>query len=65
MQMYDVPEIERIIEKAKEKFPVSFQYKGKLYEKEIEEIEKACDVRYSSVYMDGSGYYYIRYRKDW
>lgn len=64
MEMYDKPKIERIIKKAKEKYPISFQYTGKLYEKELDNIEKVCDVKCSSVYMDGKATYHIRYRKD-
>lgn len=55
---------QELIEKAKIKYPVSIPYKGKLTEEDITELERVCDVRCPSIYMDGSGYYYIRYRKD-
>lgn len=58
----------QIIELAKNKYPVSIPYKGRLTEEEITELEKECDVHCASVYMDGTGYYFIRYRevsRDW
>lgn len=54
---------EEIIKLAKNKYPVSIPYKGRLTEEEITELEKECDVRCASVYMDGTGYYFIRYRE--
>lgn len=62
MEIYDKLEIERIIKKAKEKYPISFQYTGRLYEKELADIEKECDVKCSSIYMDGKATYHIRYK---
>lgn len=56
--------IQELIEQAKTKYPVSVHYKGRLIEEDINELEKVCDVRCSSVYMDGTGTYSIRYRKD-
>ena len=62
MEMYDKPEIERIIKKAKDKYPISFQYTGRLYEKELSDIEKECNVKCSSVCIDGTATYYFRYK---
>lgn len=55
---------EQLVELAKNKYPVSTSYKGRLTESDIEDIEKECDICCSSVYMDGTGYYFIRYRKE-
>lgn len=55
-------DISGTIEQAKLKYPLSVQYKGRITESEMLELEKLCDVSCSSVYMDGSGYYTIRYR---
>lgn len=57
--------ISEMINLAKIKYPVSVHYKGRLTEDDINELEKVCDVRCSSVYMDGSGAYSIRYRKEY
>lgn len=51
-----------IIKQAKEKYPVSIHYKGRLTKEEISEIEKFCTINTPSVYMDGSCYYVITYR---
>ena len=53
---------EHIIEEAKKKYPLSVQYRGKLFAFDIEELEKECEIHCSSVYMDGSGMYHIRYK---
>lgn len=53
--------VQKLIEQAKNKYPISIPYKGKLTEDDINELEKVCNVRCSSVYMDGSGYYFIQY----
>lgn len=57
-------DILRLIEEAKVKYPVSIYYKGRLSEEDVSKLEKVCDVHCSSVYMDGTGMYSIRYRKD-
>lgn len=54
--------VQKLIEQSKNKYPVSIPYNGKLTENDINELEKECDVRCASVYMDGTGYYFIRYR---
>lgn len=59
-----LPLVNQMIELAKNKYPVSIPYKGKLTEEDITELERVCDVRCPSIYMDGSGYYFIRFRKD-
>ncbi len=56
--------VKDIIGQAKTKYPVSIPFKGFLTEGDVAELEKTCDVHCSSVYMDGTGYYSIRYRKD-
>lgn len=52
-----------LVEEAKQNYPVSVHYKGRLTEEELSEIEKECDVKSASVYMDGSAMYSIRYRR--
>lgn len=57
--------LEQIIEKAKERYPAAFSFRGKLSSEERKEIENnGCDIRNSSVYMDGSCNYVITYRKE-
>lgn len=56
--------IQELIEQAKIKYPVSIPYKGRFTENEIAELEKVCDIRCPTIYMDGTGYYFIRYKKD-
>ena len=56
--------ISEIMNLAKNKYPVSIHYKGRFTEEEISELEKVCDIRCSSVYMEGTATYSIRYRKD-
>ena len=53
-----------IIKKAKEKYPASYSFTGSLTEDQAEEIEKECDIRTSSVYMNGTSCYFIRYRNE-
>ena len=55
--------VAKLIQQAKEKYPLSLYIKGKLSEKEIAELEKVCDIYYPSVYMDGSAAYCIRYKE--
>lgn len=45
---------------AKNEFPASITYRGKL----PEWMDKYCDIRCSAVYMDGTGMYSIRYKVD-
>ena len=54
---------ENLAQLAKDKYPVSIPYKGKLTEEELHELEKTCDVHCPSVYMDGSAIYSIRYKQ--
>lgn len=53
---------ENLLHMAREKYPISIQYKGRLSEQELEYLDKFCDVRCFSVFMDGSAVYNIRYR---
>lgn len=53
-----------IITLAKEKYPLSVQGRFRFSEEEMDKLNAECDIRCSSVYMDGTGYYCIRYRKD-
>lgn len=53
--------VTEIIEKAKDKLPMSYGFRGRLSAEEIEKIEEFCDVSAMSIYMDGSCYYQIRY----
>lgn len=53
--------IEELIQKAKNKYPLSISYKGRLTSKEVAEIEKNCTIHCPSVYMDGTAVYSIRY----
>lgn len=50
----------KLVERTIERYPLSFEYKGKLSEEDIEYIELFCDIKSSSVYMDGSCCYSIR-----
>lgn len=50
------------VQMAKEKYPLSISYKGKLTEKELLELEKFCDIHCSSIFMDGSAIYTIKYK---
>lgn len=55
--------IEEIIKVAKEKYPLGFFYTYHFKdEKEIEELEKYCDVKCFAPFMDGSATYHIRYK---
>ena len=58
-------DIKNLISKAKEKYPVSINYEGRLFEESEEDLmmlEKECDVHCISVYMNGTGVYSIRYK---
>ena len=46
---------------AKCKYPLSITYKGRLTEEEILTLEKTCNIQCSSLFMDGSAVYTIRY----
>lgn len=50
-----------LIQQAKEAYPVSIMFKGRLSKEQVKELEKTCDIRCFSVYMDGSAAYSIRY----
>lgn len=58
------PEIEKVIEQAKTKYPASIQYRGFLTADQCGELEAMCDVRCGSLYMDGTAMYSIRYKKN-
>jgi hypothetical protein len=51
-----------IIEQAKSLYPISLYYRGQLTDKQYYEIEKQCEIHCSSVYMDGTRLYRIRYK---
>ncbi len=53
-----------IIEHTKRLYPISLRYKGKLTDNQYYEIEKQCEIHCSSVYMDGSAVYCIRYKEE-
>lgn len=55
--------VKNLIENAKNRYPMSVYYKGRFTENERKELEKFCDVKCASVYMNGTGTYSIRYRK--
>ena len=50
-----------IINDAIDKFPASVSFHGWLSEADLDRLEKECDVKCMSVYMDGTGTYLIRY----
>ena len=54
--------IAALIQQAKDMYPLSLMFKGNLSEKEYKELEKVCDIRCPSTYMDGSATFCIRYR---
>lgn len=56
--------IQELIENAKEKYPLSIQYAGRLSEKDIIALEKSCDVKCPSVSMNGNITYNIRYKSE-
>ena len=58
-----------IIKKAKEEYPASYSFTGCLTEEQKNKIEKECDIRTLSVYMNGTTAYWttaymIRYRNE-
>ena len=54
---------EELIEQAKNKYPLSVSYQGRLTSEEVAEIEKNCTIHCPSVYMDGTAVYSIRYKR--
>lgn len=55
--------VNRLINEAKAKYPASATYKGRLSVEEARELRETCDVKTISVYMDGSVYCIVRYRR--
>ena len=53
---------EELIEQAKNRFPLSVSYKGRLTSGEMKKLEKHCIIHCPSVYMDGTAVYSIRYK---
>lgn len=53
-----------IIEHAKGLYPISLHYRGQITNKQYDEIAKYCEIHCSSVYMDGSRMYCIRYKAE-
>ena len=47
---------------AKDAYPVSILFHGRLSKAQRDELEKTCDVHAMSVYMNGSARYSIRYK---
>ena len=54
--------VQELIDSAKNKFPLSVSFSGKLTTKELAVIDKHCTVHCPSVYMDGSATYSIRFK---
>ena len=54
--------VQELIESAKNRFPLSVSFSGKLTNKEIALIEQYCTVHCPSVYIDGSATYSIRFK---
>jgi hypothetical protein len=53
---------EELMEQAKNRFPFSISYKGRLTSTQIKELEKYCIIHCPSVYMNGTAVYSIRYK---
>lgn len=49
-----------LVQRAVDKYPLGFEYKGRLSEEEINYIALYCDIKTFSLYMDGSACYSIR-----
>lgn len=58
----DKVSVDHLILLAKKKYPISVTYKDRFIEDDMNMLDKICDVRCSSVYMNGTGTYSIRYR---
>ena len=54
--------VQELIDSAKNRFPLSVSFSGKLTVTDIAVIEKYCTVHCPFVYMDGSATYSIRYK---
>ena len=54
--------VQELIESAKNRFPLSVSFSGRLTSTEIVVIEEYCTVHCPSVYMDGSATYCIRFK---
>ena len=54
--------VQQLIKNAKARYPLSIQYTGRLSENDIAALEKSCDVKCPSVYMNGNITYNIRYK---
>lgn len=54
--------VQQLIENAKNRFPLSVSFSGRLTTTEIALIERYCTVHCPSVYMDGSATYSIRFK---
>lgn len=55
---------DEIIEKAKNKYPLSISFKGRLTAEDIKKLEEYCLIRCPSVYMDGSAKYSVRWLRE-
>ncbi len=55
--------VEVIISKAKKRFPCTYEYTGFLNAEDLKELRCFCKVSVPSVFVQGSGTYYIRYRR--
>lgn len=53
---------EQLIQEASSKYPISVFWKGQIPEDIHSYLESKCNIHCSSVYMDGSAMYSIRYR---
>ena len=54
--------VQELIDSAKNRFPLSVSFLGKLTNAEIALIEKYCTLHCPSVYMDGSATYSITFK---
>lgn len=62
--MYRKELLNSLIQCAKVRFPAGLTYHGKFTEEELKELEKFCEIKCPSVYMDGTAAYSIHYKKD-
>ena len=54
----------KIIIQAKNKYPISISYIGKLTDNDTQKLEQFCDIKCLSLYMDGSAEYIITWKKE-
>ena len=54
--------VQELVDWAKQKYPASITYTGKLTEKELSSIEEKCVIKCQSVFMNGDATYSILYK---